>query len=85
MRHHLGGEEIHVPTRQIVGQDAELQEGHKNAEAGALAHPLDPCEHRLGLPISAVPLSIRPSAVALPPPTNPRRMLIKFFIEPVEV
>src|SRR5215472_7320210 len=44
MRHHLGGEEIHVPTRQIVGQDAELQEGYENAEAGALAHPLDPRE-----------------------------------------
>ncbi len=38
-----------------------------------------------GLPISAVPLSIRPSAVALPPPSSRLRMLMKFFIEPIEV
>jgi len=44
-----------------------------------------PASTVLGLPISAVPLSIRPSAVALPPPSNPRRMLIKFFIEPIEL
>jgi hypothetical protein len=25
MRHHLGGEEIHVPPRQCVREDAELE------------------------------------------------------------
>jgi hypothetical protein len=58
MRHHLGGEEIHVPTRQIVGQDAELQEGHENAEAGRSRIRWIPASTVLGLPISAVPLSI---------------------------
>jgi hypothetical protein len=39
--------------------------------------------YELGLPMSAVPLSMRPSAVALPPP-SPRRMLTKFFIDRIE-
>ena len=41
MRHHVGGKEIHVPPREIVREDAELEERHENAEAGALAHPLN--------------------------------------------
>src|ERR1700687_5182739 len=28
MRHHLGGEHLHVPARQLVRQHAELQHGH---------------------------------------------------------
>jgi hypothetical protein len=46
MRHHLGGKEIHVPPREIVRGYAELEERHENAEAGALAHPLDARQHR---------------------------------------
>jgi hypothetical protein len=42
MRHHLRGEEVHVPPRQIVRKDAELEECYQDAEAGAPAHPLDP-------------------------------------------
>ena len=30
------------------GKDAELEESHQDAEAGALAHPLDALEYRLG-------------------------------------
>src|SRR5258708_27991376 len=46
MRHHLGRKEIHVPPREIVREDAELEERHENAEAGALAHPLDTRQYR---------------------------------------
>src|SRR5271163_2366902 len=46
MRHHLGGKEIHVPPREIVREDAELEERHENPEAGALAHPLDARQYR---------------------------------------
>src|SRR5437868_2396252 len=46
MRHHLGREKIHVPLREIVREDAELEERHENTEAGALAHPLDACQYR---------------------------------------
>ena len=28
MRHHLGGEEIHVSSREIIRKDAKLEEGH---------------------------------------------------------
>ena len=35
MRHYLGGEEVHVPAREVVAEDAELEEGHENTEAGA--------------------------------------------------
>jgi hypothetical protein len=48
MRHYLGGENIHVSPRKIVRKDAELQEGHQNSEAGALAHSLDTCQYRPG-------------------------------------
>ena len=47
MRHHLGGEEVHVPPRQIVRKDAELEECHQDAEARPLTHSLDACQHRL--------------------------------------
>jgi hypothetical protein len=45
MRHHLGGEEVHVPSREIVREDAELEECDEDPEAGALAHPLDARQH----------------------------------------
>src|SRR5216683_209478 len=48
MRHHFGGEEVHVAPREIVREDAELEKRHENAEAGALAHPLDARQHRPG-------------------------------------
>ena len=48
MRHYLGGKEIHVAPREIVREDAELEECHEDAEAGALAHPLDARENRPG-------------------------------------
>jgi hypothetical protein len=48
MRHHLGGEEVHVPPREIVPADAKLEECHEDAKAGALAHPLDVWQHRPG-------------------------------------
>ena len=46
MRHYLGGEKVHVPLGEIVRENAELEEYYQDAEAGALARPLDPCEHR---------------------------------------
>src|SRR5258708_29632785 len=48
MRHPLGGEQVHVPPRQIVREDAELEECHEDAEASALPHPLNPRPHGLG-------------------------------------
>ena len=50
---------------QFVREDAELEERRENAEAGVLAHPLDPGQYRPGAADEgAVPLSMRPSAVA---------------------
>src|SRR5438105_2566402 len=48
VRHHLGGEAVDVAAGQIVPEDAELEERHEDAKAGALAHPLDARPHRLG-------------------------------------
>jgi hypothetical protein len=36
MRHYLGGEEVHVSPREIVREDAELEQRHQDAEAGAV-------------------------------------------------
>src|SRR5215472_3912457 len=48
MRHHLGGEEVHVSPCEIIRKDAKLEECHQEAEAGTLAPPLDPRQYRLG-------------------------------------
>src|SRR5215472_5591396 len=48
MRHHLGGEEVHVSPCEIIRKDAKLEECHQDAEAGTLAHPLNPRQYRLG-------------------------------------
>src|SRR6266446_5039718 len=48
MRHYLSGEEVHVPPREIVREDAELEKRHEDPETGALAHPLDTRQHRPG-------------------------------------
>src|SRR5215472_18654201 len=48
MRHHLGGEEVHVSPCEIIRKDAKLEECHQDAEAGTLAHPLDPRQYRIG-------------------------------------
>ena len=48
MRHHLGGEEVHIPPREIIREDAELEECDEDPEAGALAHPLYAAQNRPG-------------------------------------
>src|SRR5215831_18552591 len=48
MRHHLGGEQVHVSPCEIIRKDAKLEECHQDAEAGTLAHPLNPRQYRLG-------------------------------------
>ena len=84
MRHHLSSEQVHVSSREIVRENAKLEERHEDSETGALAHRSMPASTVRGLPISAVPLSIRASAVSLPPPSAVR-LRMKFFIEPIEV
>ena len=84
MRHHVGGKEIHVPPRQCVREDAELEEGHENAEAGALAHPLDARQYRFRTTDqcgAALDEAFGGGLAAAQPPAH----LIKFFIEPIEV
>jgi hypothetical protein len=75
MRHHLGGEQVHIPSREIIREDTE---------AGTLAHPLYAAQYSPGAPDQRVPVSMRASAVSLPPPNAPR-LRMKFFIEPIEV
>ena len=84
MRHHLGGEEVHVPPRQIVREDTKLEECHEDAEACALPHPVNPRQHGLG--------ATDQSGAALdetlgggPAAAKPLRMAMKFFIERIEV
>ena len=52
--------------------------------AGGLVYTTGIVFFALTIPISAVPVSMRASAVSLPPPNAPR-LRMKFFIEPIEV
>src|SRR5689334_20893119 len=46
MRHHLLGEAREVAPRQPIVERAELEEGHQDAEAGAVLHLLELLPHR---------------------------------------
>ena len=84
MRHHLCREHVHVPPRQLVGEDPELEKRHEDPEAGALAHPLDPRQHRPGAADergAALDEALGGGLAA----ASPRRMLTKFFIDRIEV
>jgi hypothetical protein len=84
MRHHLAGEQVHIPSREIIREDTELEECNQYPEAGTLAHPLYAAQYSPGAPDQRVPVSMRASAVSLPPPNAPR-LRMKFFIESIEV
>ena len=50
MRHHLGGEQVHIPSREIIREDTELEECNQYPEAGTLAHPLYAAQYSPGAP-----------------------------------
>ena len=85
MRHHLGGEQVHIPSREIVREDTELEECNQDPEAGTLAHPFYAVQYRPGAPDqrgAGLDESIRGESCRRP--TRPR-LRMKFFIEPIEV
>jgi hypothetical protein len=41
MRHHLGGEHVHVASAEFVREHAEVQQGHEDVEADEFAYALD--------------------------------------------
>ena len=50
MRHHLGGEQVHIPSREIIREDTELEECNQDPEAGTLAHPFYAVQYSPGAP-----------------------------------
>jgi Periplasmic binding protein len=84
MRHHLSSEEVHVPLCEVVRKYAKLEKCHEIPNPVRSRILSMPASTVRGLPISAVPVSIRASAESLPPPSA-LRLRIKFFIEPIEV
>jgi len=84
MRHHLGGEEIHVSSGEIVRKDAKLEESHEDSEAGALAHSLDARQYRPGA-ANQCGTALDESFGGKLAASKRGAVRMKFFIEPIEV
>ena len=82
MRHHLGGEHLHVPLRQFVRQRAELQHGDELAGAGLVAQLARADRARsCGEPTTTVPLSASSSMVRRFCAPSALRIRMVFFID----